>query len=176
MKKYCYSLLILAAIVLPGLVLGQDAEKTPKRPENIGVSDFDSFKNNSFDILDESTNLKTDATRIDTDVKSYSAGLASVSVEKLKADYKALRDIGKSSKELTARIGTLDDQGKQLLESAKSVKPMTKSPAATNNTNKSVKGLDTSKKNLEVVASLVQTNTALLADELKKRGEAVEED
>jgi hypothetical protein len=52
---------------------------------------------------------------------------------------------------------------------------MTKSPQATGNTNKSVKVLDTSKKNLDVVATLITDNTKLLADELKKRGEAVED-
>ena len=45
--------------------------KLPKRPENIDVSDFDSFKNNAFDILDQSIELKTDATKVDTDVKAY---------------------------------------------------------------------------------------------------------
>lgn len=173
MKKILLAVLMLT-LTLPGLTQTQDAP--PKRPENMGVSDFDTFKNNSFDILDESTKLKTEATRIDTDVKSYSAGLASVSVDKLKADLKAIRQVGQSSKELSTRIGSLDEQGKELLASAKSVKPMTKSPAATNNTNKSIKGLDVSRKNLDQVTELVSTNTKLLTDELKKRGETVEED
>lgn len=174
MKKYFYSLVALSLFVLPGLVFAQD--DAPKRPENMGVSDFDVFKNNSFDILDESAKLKADATKLDTDVKSYSAGLAAVSIDKLKADYKALRGISKSSKELTTRITDLNGQSKALLDQAKSLKPMTKSPQATGNTNKSVKGLDASKKNLEVVAGLVEGNTKLLADELKKRGEVTEED
>lgn len=173
MKKILFAVLMLT-LALPALTQAQDAP--PKRPENMGVADFDSFKNNSFDILDESTKLKTEATRIDTDVKSYSAGLASVSVDKLKADLKAIRQVGQSSKELSTRIGSLDEQGKELLVSAKSVKPMTKSPAATNNTNKSIKGLDVSRKNLDQVTELVSTNTKLLTDELKKRGETVEED
>ncbi len=175
MKKHFYFLFLVASIATPQILSAQDETKA-KRPENIGVSDFDSFKNNSFDILDESANLKTDAARIDTDVKSYAGGLASVSVEKLKADFSALKGIGKSSKELTTRIGTLDEQGKQLLASAKSVKPMTKSPQATGNTNKSIKGLDSSRKNLDGITAIVQENTKLLADELKKRGETVEED
>jgi uncharacterized protein (DUF3084 family) len=173
MKKYFYSLLILVAL-LPVTVLAQD--DAPKRPENMGVSDFDVFKNNSFDILDESAKLKTDATRLDTDVKSYSAGMAAVSVEKLKADYKAFRGIGKSSKELSTRITDLNGQSKALLDQAKSLKPMTKSPQASGNTNKSVKGLDASKKNLEAVAGLVDGNVKILADELKKRGETIEEE
>jgi len=173
MKKYFFLLVALVAL-LPASVFAQG--DAPKRPENMGVSDFDSFKNNSFDILDESTKLKTDATKLDTDVKSYSAGLASVTVEKLKTDLKALKGISKSSKELTTRISDLDEQGKQMLASAKSVKPMTKSPQATGNTNKSIKGLEASRKNLDGVTAIVQENTKLLTDELKRRGETVEED
>lgn len=173
MKKYFYLLAILT-VLTPGLLFAQD--DAPKRPENMGVADFDVFKNNSFDILDESAKLKADATKLDTDVKSYSAGLAAVSLEKLKADFKAFRGIGKSSKELTGRITDLNGQSKALLDQAKSLKPMTKSPQATGNTNKSVKGLDASKKNLEVVAGLVDGNVKLLGDELKKRGESIEED
>jgi len=175
MKKYFYRFFILVGIALPGLLFAQEDAKA-KRPENIGVSDFDSFKNSSFDILDESAKLKTDATRIDSEVKNYAATISTVTLDKLKTDYKALRGIGKSSKALTAKISDLDNQGKELLASAKNVSPRTKSPAATSNTNKSVKGLDTSRKNLDAVATLVQDNTKLLAEELKKRGEAVEED
>jgi len=173
MKK-CYYLLIVLTLILPGSIVAQD--EAPKRPENMGVSDFDSFKNNSFDILDESTKLKTDATRIDGEVKNYAATISSMTLDKLKTDYKALKGIAESSKALTAKIGDLDNQGKDLLASAKNVQPKIKSPQATKNTNSSIKGLDSSKKNLEVVSSLVQTNTKLLAEELKKRGEVVEED
>jgi hypothetical protein len=175
MKKFIYFLFVLAVVAAPQFTQAQD-DKTPKRPENIDVSDFDSFKNSSFDILDESAKLKTDANKVDTDVKAYATSLSNASLDKLKNDYAALRGISKSSKELTAKIGELDTQGKSLLSSAKNVNPRTKSPAATKLTNNSIKGLDASKKNLEVVGSLVSTNSKLLADELKKRGETVEED
>ena len=175
MKKYFYPMFILVVAALPGLLNAQD-DANAKRPENIGVSDFDSFKNNSFDIMDESTKLKTDATRIDSEVKNYAATISTVTLDKLKTDYNALRGIGKSSKALSAKIGDLDSQGKNLLASAKNVSPRTKSPAATNNTNKSIKGLETSRKNLDAVTTLVQENTKLLSEELKKRGEVVEED
>lgn len=175
MKKFIYFLFVLAVVAAPQFTQAQD-DKTPKRPENIDVSDFDTFKNSSFDILDESVKLKTDATRVDTDVKAYAATLSNANLEKLKADFASLRQISKSSKELSAKIGDLDSQGKALLSSAKNVNPRTKSPAATKLTNTSIKGLDASKKNLEVVSGLVTTNTKILADELKKRGETIEED
>lgn len=172
MKKYFYLLVALVAL-FPVTVSAQ--EEAPKRPENIGVSDFDSFKNNSFDILDESASLKKDATRIDGEVKNYAATMSSVTLDKLKTDYKALKGIAESSKALTTKIGDLDNQGKDMLANAKNVTPKLKSPQATKNTNSSIKGLDASKKNLDAVSTLVQNNTKLLAEELKKRGEVVEE-
>ncbi len=175
MKKIIYFLFVLAVVAAPQFTQAQD-DKTPKRPGNIDVSDFDTFKNSSFDILDESAKLKTDATKVDTDVKAYASSLSNASLDKLKNDYAALRGISKSSKALTAKIGDLDNQGKSLLTSAKNVSPRTKSPAATKNTNASIKGLDASKANLETVTTLVTTNSKILADELKKRGETVEED
>jgi hypothetical protein len=175
MKKFIYFLFVLAVVAAPQFTQAQD-DKTPKRPENIDVSNFDTFKNSSFDILDESAKLKTDATKVDTDIKAYAATLSNANLEKLKEDYASLRRISKSSKELTAKIGELDNKGKDLLTSAKTVSPRTKSPAATSLTNKSIKGLDASKKNLEAVGTLVTTNSKLLADELKKRGQTVEED
>lgn len=175
MKKFIYFLFVLAVVAIPQFTQAQD-DQAPKRPENIGVSDFDTFKNSSFDILGESAKLKTDATKVDTDIKAYAATLSNASLDKLKNDYAAVRGIAKSSKELTAKIGDLDTQGKSLLSSAKTVSPRTKSPAATSLTNKSIKGLNASKTNLEAVTTLVTANSKLLADELKKRGETVEED
>jgi len=173
MKKYTQSLFILFALLFVQGVQAQDADKIPKRPENMGVSDFDGFKNNSFDILDESTKLKTDATRIDSEIKG--GALASVSVEKLKQDYKALKGISSSSQALTEKITQLNDQGKEMLENAKNVTPKVKAPQATSNTNKSIKGLEAARKNLDATGSLVQNNVKLLTEELKSRGEVIEE-
>jgi hypothetical protein len=175
MKKSIYLLFVLAILVAPQVSQAQD-EKEPKRPENIGVSDFDTFKNSSFDIFDESGQLKTDAAKVEASVKTYAATPSSATLEKLKEDYQALRGISKSSKELTDKIGSLDTEGKSLLTSAKNVSPRTKSPVATKNTNTSIKGLNAAKKNLESVSTIVTTNTKVVADELKKRGVEIEED
>ena len=175
MKKLIYFLFVLTVIAAPQLTQAQD-EKPPKRPDNVGAADFDTFKNSSFDILDQSAKLKTDATKIDTDVKAYAATLSNASLDKLKADFAAIKGVSKSSKELSEKIGALDEQGKSLLASAKDFSPKMKAPAVTSQTKKSISGLDFSKKNLESVSALVTTNTKLLSDELKKRGVAVEED
>jgi hypothetical protein len=147
-------------------------EAPPKRPDNIGISDFDGFKNNAFDILDESTRLRNDATRIDNEIKG--GVLASMTVDKIRQDIKALRGISESSQALTQKIGDLDEQGKSLMANAKNVNPKTKAPAASNNTNKSIKGLEAARKNLDATVSLVKTNTDLLVNELKSRGESVD--
>lgn len=175
MKKLIYLLFVLAVIAAPQFTQAQD-DKEPKRPENIGVSDFDTFKNSSFDILDESTQLKTDAAKVEASVKTYAATPSSATLEKLKEDYQALRGISKSSKALTDKIGGLDTEGKSLLTSAKNVSPRTKSPLATKNTNTSIKGLNAAKENLSQVSTIVTTNTKVVADELKKRGVEIEED
>lgn len=175
MKKLIYLLFVLAVVAAPQFTQAQD-DKQPKRPENIGVSDFDTFKNSSFDIFDESSQLKVDAAKVETSVKTYAATPSSATLEKLKEDYKALRGVAKSSKELTERIGSLDDEGKNLLTSAKNVSPRTKSPVATKNTNTSIKGLNAAKENLSQVSTIVTTNTKVVADELKKRGVEIEED
>lgn len=169
MKKYI--ILFVCVCTLSTGVFAQN-DPPPKRPDNIGVSDFDGFKNNSFDILDESTRLKTDATRIDNEIKG--GVLSSMTVDKIRQDIKALRGISESSQALTQKIGDLDEQGKTLLSNAKNVNPRTKAPAATNNTNKSIKGLETARKNLDATASLVKANTDLLVNELKSRGESVD--
>lgn len=163
--------LFICLFAVSGIAAAQ-SEAPPKRPDNIGVSDFDGFKNNAFDILDESTRLKNDAARIDNEIKG--GVLASMTVDKIRQDIKALRGISEASQALTQKIGDLDEQGKALLSNAKNVNPRTKAPAATNNTNKSIKGLEVARKNLDATASLVKANTDLLVNELKSRGESID--
>lgn len=149
-------------------------DQPPRRPDNIGVSDFDSFKNNAFDIVDESNRLKNDALRIDNEIKNAGSVLTSFSVDKIRQDIRALRGIKQSSEALVEKIGSLDEEGKALLSNARNVNPRTKAPAATSNTNRSIQGLDYARKNLKTVADLVESNTKKLADELKARGEDIE--
>lgn len=175
MKKLINLLFVLAVVAAPQFTQAQD-DKQPKRPENIGVSDFDTFKNSSFDIYDESSTLKADAAKVEASVKTYAATPSSATLEKLKEDYKALRGVAKSSKELTDKIGGLETEGKNLLSSAKNVSPRTKSPVATKNTNTSIKGLNAAKANLSEVSTIVTTNTKVIADELKNRGVEIPED
>jgi len=166
---------ILTLACLAGLLFSATAQdQPPKRPDNIGVADFDNFKNNAFDILDESARLKADAIRIDQEIKSAGSVLTSFSVDRIRQDIRALRGIRQSTEALTEKIGTLDNEGKDLLNNAKNVNPRIKAPAATSNTNRAIQGLEHARKNLQAVANLVETNTQKLVDELKARGEEIQ--
>jgi len=163
--------LFLGLIFAPFLTMAQDEVK---RPKNIGVGDYDSFKNSSFDIKDESASLKDNVGQIDKEVKSYSGIMNTIGIEKLKANLKALKDSKDAVKKLTAKISELDDQGKALLEGVKNVQPRTKSPAAGKNTKASVKGLTIAKDDLKGVSSILEEDIKLISDELKARGEPIE--
>ncbi len=170
MKKHVTFLSGLLFIVSTALL----AQDPPKRPDNIGVGDFDSFKNTSFDTHDESLKLNQDTQKIDKEIKGYAGVLSTISIPKLKDDLNALRGISKSQKALREKLGTLDEKGKALLSSAKDVSPKLKAPAASGNTKKSITALQTTRKNLDGVSGLLTENSKLLIDELKKRGETVE--
>jgi hypothetical protein len=170
--KSCLILLLLVCPVFAGLLNAQDP---PKRPSNIDVSDFDTFKNNSFDILDQSTKANGDIKTLDKEIKDYAGVISTLKVDKLKKDYQAISELNRFRKTLVEKIGKLDEQGKEVLNSAKSFTPKMKSMSAVSNTNKSIKSLDHSKTNLSSVASLLKEDADLLGKELKSRGETVEE-
>ena len=71
MKTRYFSILFLS-LIFAGSLQAQDDKKPPKRPDNISVSDYDSFKNSSFDIMDNAIKLKLNFTTIDNEVKKYS--------------------------------------------------------------------------------------------------------
>lgn len=166
--------LLLTCLSTMAFVSNAQEEKTPERPQDIGVGDFDTFKNTSFDIVTASDNLKKDVNQVDKEVKSYSGVLNTVAPEKLKANLKALRGFSKETEVLKEKISELDNQGKELLTNAKNVTPKMKSLDATSNTKKSVKGLDFAKGNLNSINTLLQEDIKLLSDELKARGEPIE--
>ena len=76
-------LLIFGIIITPIILMGQDEIK---RPKNIGVSDFDSFKNTSFDIREESATLSENVGVIDNEIKNYAGIINTIGVEKLKTN------------------------------------------------------------------------------------------
>ena len=130
MKTSYFSLLFLICLTFAGSLNAQDDKKPPKRPDNISVSNFDDFKNSSFDIMDNAIKLKQNVGTIDNEVKKYSGILNTVSLDKIRKDLSALRGIQKESSTLSDKIGQLDDQSKELLSGASSVTPKMKSLSA----------------------------------------------
>ena len=173
MKKSIIFLFLIGIFITPGVLNAQE-KKNVERPKNVGVSDFDSFKNSSFDIKDESATLKKNITHLDNEIKKYSGLINTIGVAKLKNDLKALRESSQAIKKLTEAIAKLDDQGKSMVENAKTIKPKTKSLGAVKNTNKSIKGLDFAKADLKSVTGLLENDLKVIIDELKKRGEPID--
>jgi hypothetical protein len=174
MKKFIKTVLILCLSVFAYVGYAQEEAKAPERPSDVGVSDFDSFKNTSFDIVTASENLKKNVGQIDKEVKTYSGVMNTIAADKLRGNLTALRGLNKETETLKLKIGELDNQGKELLGNAKTVTPKMKSIEATSLTKKSVKGLDFAKGNINNITTLLQTDMKLLTDELKARGEPIE--
>ena len=171
MKKLQF-VLLLVGIVLIYPAFAQD--KTVNRPADIGESEFDNFKNSSFNVLEESTKLKRDLTHIDDEIKSYGGVLSEVATDKLKGHYQALTGVKKEVEGVNSNIAVLDDKGKDMVANASKVTPKMKSIKATTNTKKSVEGLDIAKGNMTAIADMLQNDTKLIAEELKSRGEPIE--
>ena len=171
MKARYFSLLLLALFAFVAVSYAQDK---PKRPNDISVSEFDTFKNTSFDIVDASHNLKTNVTHMDSEIKNYSGIINTVTPDKLKKDFAAIKGSKKEAETLAEKISQLASTGKDMLTNARSVTPKLKSLDATSIVNKSIKGLDFAKTNVTDITSLLEGNIKLLSDELKKRGEPIE--
>lgn len=175
MKKSFVFYILLSVFVSLGILQAQDEEKKEvKRPKNIGVADYDNFKNNSFDILDESNSLQENVTHIDNEIKGYSGLINTIGVDKLKKNLAALKDTKSATETLLKKIGELAETGKELLTNVKSVSPKTKSLSASKNTKSSISVLDTSKGNVKSLSELLVADIKLITDELKSRGEVIE--
>src|SRR6185436_11980961 len=109
------------------------ASAQEKRPSNIGVGDYDDFKNNSFDINEQSHKASQDLATLDKEIKGYAGVVSTLDVQKLKKDYSAIVGLNKFSKEIAGKITQLDDQGKRLVDGAKDVTPKLKSMSAASN-------------------------------------------
>jgi len=148
------------------------AQDPPKRPGDINVSEYDAFKNNAFDILDQSTKLKANVNTIDKDVKNYSGIIKTVEKQTLIKDLKSLKAIKESGEALSKKTEELSGKSQDLLANAK--KAGLKAMSATKNTKTSVTALDTAKGHLGEVKDLVANDVKLIQDELKARGEPIE--
>lgn len=164
------NLVALLTLVLTFSIHAQDIEE----PKDIGVAEYDDFKNSSFDIMKESATLNKSATTIDNEVKSYSGVMNTISIDKLKQNYKALKEGTEAVGTLSEELAELNGKSQDVLSSAKNIKPKMKSVGAVKNTNKSIQALDASKADLSATKELLSNNMKLIGDELKSRGEMIE--
>lgn len=171
MKKLFFTILAFSLLIAAPL-MAQD--KTVSRPADIGESEFDEFKNSSFNVMEESTKLKENLTHVDKEIKEYSGVMSTVSTDKIKGHYKALTGIRSEAQAVNTNIAQLDDKGKDMVSNASKVTPKMKSIKATANTKKSVEGLEVAKSNMKSITEMLQEDTQLLATELKSRGEPIE--
>jgi len=160
------SFLMITSINLKAQTL--DSYGDIERPKNIGNSDFDGFKNSSFDIYYNAHKLDKNLKTIEGNLVKYAEDKDNIDFESLRKDIKALKNTKESVKELSADLKSLDDKSKSMVKNAKNVKPRTKTPKAVKNTDKSVKVLNDAKTTLKTVSdnqvTLIKTATELLGD------------
>ncbi len=160
------SFLMINSISLSAQTL--DSYGDMKRPANVGNSDFDSFKNSSFDVYFNSHKLDKNLKVVEGNLAKYAEDKDNIDFKSLKEDIKALKKTKDSAKELSADLKTLDDKSSTMVKNAKDFKPRTKAPKAIKNTDKSVKALNDAKKTLKIVgenqAALLKKAQELLGD------------
>ncbi|SMD32373.1 hypothetical protein SAMN04488029_0718 [Reichenbachiella faecimaris] len=164
------NLFALLTVILCFSLSAQDLAE----PKDIGVSEYDNFKKSSFDIMKESATLKESATTVDNEVKTYSGAMNTIGIDKLKQNYKALKEGTEAVGTLSKELAELNGKSQDVLSNAKGIKPKMKSVGAVKNTNKSIQALDASKADLSATKELLSNNLKLIGDELKSRGEIIE--
>ncbi len=139
-----------------------------KRPANIGNSDYDGFKNSSFDVYYNAHKLDKNLQKIETNMVKYAADKDNIDFKSLREDIKALKNTKNSMKDLSSKLKTLDNKSAAMVKGAKSFKPKMKAPKAIKNTNKSVDALKDAKATLKSVGenqvTLLKTAQELLGD------------
>jgi seryl-tRNA synthetase len=171
MKAFVKKMSLIIVLLMPQLISAQNENKPLEKPKDIGISEFDVFKNNSFSIYSETKRIEAEVKLLDKDIKSYAADFKNVELEKLKKDYKALKSLQKQLPALEDDIKKISPQSEALLAKTKDISPKQKSIGAIGNTNKSVKALDQAKQNLKDISDILKSDTELLHQALKDRGE-----
>lgn len=186
MKKALFSgkpgAAFLALVLLFGLVAGatgQDAREEAKklqRPKDCGISDYDAFKNASFNLLGEVKKSDINYDKIKTDIAGYLEGDKQATVDGVKSDINRLKSLNKSMQVMDDRVKKLTQEGNDLLQNAKNVKPVTKVKAATSNTKTSIKAVDVSKDLMKEMGGTIEEDITKLKDKVTALGGSVEEE
>lgn len=113
-----------------------------ERPNNIGVSNFDNFKNSAFDIYYNIGKLDVNLAKVEENLISYKKDADNINYQSLKSDVKSLNEINEAIPKLQSEVKGLKGESETMIKNAKNIKPRTKSPKAVGNTKKAVKALD----------------------------------
>ena len=171
--------LIPLLVFLAAPVLGQStAEEAKKlqRPKDSGITDYDEFKNSSFNLLQELLKTDDNYAKIKTDINGYDEGTRDVTVANVKGDYGRLKKLKKSTEVMDDKVKSLSSEGEELLKNASRVKPVTKVKAATSNTKKSIQAVDYSKSMMSEITTQVTEDMEGLSEKLAGLGEEIEEE
>lgn len=142
--QFLVALLCVAFLFVNTLSAQNDDDKYGdlERPDNIGVSDFDNFKNSSFDVYYNVGKLDVNLAKVEENLIVYKKDKANMDVNSLKSDVKSLNEINEAFPKLQGELKQLKGQGETMVKNAKNVKPKMKAPKAAKNTKKSVTALD----------------------------------
>lgn len=121
------------------------------RPDNIGDSDFDNFKNSAFDIYFNVGKLDENLKKVESNLVEYQKDKSNINFTSLRSDIKSLNEINESLAKLQKETAVLKDKSESMVKGAKDFKPKLKAPKAISNTNKSVTALDQANDRLKVL-------------------------
>jgi hypothetical protein len=145
-RKTIYFLVAIICLFMTGLnqAVAQSDDKYGdlERPENIGDSEFDNFKNSCFDIYFNVGKLDENLKKVETNLVAYQKDKSNIDFTSLKSDIKALNEINESLTKLQSETTSLKGKSEQMVKNAKNFTPKLKAPKAVSNTNKSVTALD----------------------------------
>jgi len=158
---------------------GQTAREEAKklqRPKDSGISDYDAFKNASFNLLGEVKKTDLNYEKVKTDIDGYLTGGKEATVDGAKSDINRMKALLKSIQNMDDRVKKLIAEGNDLMQNAKDVKPITKAKAASSNTKKSLKAVDVSKDLMKEMTVGLTGDLGKLAEKVVDLGGSVDEE
>jgi len=158
-------ILVLSTAFAVGQSTSEEAKKL-KNPKNCGVAQYDEFKNSSFGLLSELLKTETNYEGLKTDIAGFKSGEKDITINAVKGDISKFKKLKKSLESMDERVVALTDDGNELLKDARNVKPVTKVKAATDNTKKSLKAVDYSKKMIDELTGQVSSDIEYLSEQL----------
>ncbi len=152
-KKAFFFFLGLLSFLCFGQTFAQTDDKYGdlKRPDNIGDSDFDNFKNSAFDIYFNVGKLDENLKKVESNLVEYQKDKSNINIASLKSDIKSLNEINDGLAKLQNETATLKSKSETMVKEAKNITPKMKAPKAVSNTNKSVTALDQANDRLKVL-------------------------